>query len=54
MLWQFLPIAGYEPDAEAARSVPVVASHLLGWHRPGDFGVIAERDGLAVGAAWAR
>ncbi len=54
LLWQFLAIAGYEPDAEAARSVPVVASHLQGWQRPGDFGVIAEQRGLAVGAAWAR
>jgi GNAT superfamily N-acetyltransferase len=67
-LWQFLAIAGYEPSPEAARSVEVVASHLVGWQRPGevvashlvgwqrpgDFGVVAERDGLAIGAAWAR
>lgn len=54
LLWEFLAIAAYEPDADAARTVPVVAAHLIGWQRHGDFGVIAERDGLAVGAAWAR
>lgn len=53
-LWQFLAIAGYEPDAQAAKAVPVVASHLTGWKREGDFGVMAERNGIAVGAAWAR
>lgn len=53
-LWQFLAIAGYEPDAAAAKAVPVVASHLIGWPRPGDFGAVAERDGIVIGAAWAR
>lgn len=53
-LWTFLAIAGYEPDAEAARRVPVVAAHLRGWPRPGDFGVVAERNQVPVGAAWAR
>lgn len=53
-LWMFLAVAGYEPDAEAAKAVPIVASHLIGWPRPGDFGAIAECEGRAVGAAWAR
>ncbi len=53
-LWHFLAIAGYEPDAETAKRVPVVAAHLHGWQRPGDFGVLAERNGVPVGAAWAR
>jgi GNAT superfamily N-acetyltransferase len=54
VLWNFLAIAAYEPDAETAKRIPIVASHLEGWPRPGDFGVLAERYGLPLGAAWAR
>jgi GNAT superfamily N-acetyltransferase len=54
ILWRFLAIAAYEPDAAAAEAVPVVALHLAGWRRPCDSGAIAEHDGVAVGAAWAR
>jgi GNAT superfamily N-acetyltransferase len=54
MLWVFLAIAAYEPDAAAAKAVPVVASHLAGWQRPSDFGLVAEGDAGVVGAAWAR
>jgi len=54
VLWDFLAIAGYEPDADAAKAVPFVAAHLAGWQRPEDFGFIAERNGAAIGAAWAR
>jgi GNAT superfamily N-acetyltransferase len=54
ILWDFVAIAAYEPDADAAKAVPFVAAHLAGWKRPEDFGFIAERDGLAIGAAWAR
>jgi ribosomal protein S18 acetylase RimI-like enzyme len=53
-LWDFLAMAGYEPHAAAAKAVPMIALFLDGWPRPGDFGFIAERDGLAIGAAWAR
>jgi ribosomal protein S18 acetylase RimI-like enzyme len=54
ILWDFVAIAAYEPDAAAAKAVPFVAAHLAGWQRPEDFGFVAERDGLAIGAAWAR
>jgi ribosomal protein S18 acetylase RimI-like enzyme len=54
LLWEFLAIAGYEPDVAAAKAVPFVAAHLVGWRRPSDFGFIAELDGEAVGAVWAR
>ena len=54
ILWDFLAIAAHEPDADAAKAVPFVAAHLAGWQRPEDFGFIAERDGVAIGAAWAR
>ena len=54
ILWNFLAIAAYEPDADTAKAVPFAAAHLAGWQRPEDFGFIAERDGMAIGAAWAR
>jgi ribosomal protein S18 acetylase RimI-like enzyme len=54
VLWDFLAMAAYEPDAEAAKAVPSVAKYLAGWQRPGDFGFVAEEDGEIIGAAWAR
>jgi len=54
VLWDFLAMAAYEPAAEAAKAVPSVAKYLIGWPRPGDFGLIAERSGTIIGAAWAR
>src|SRR5437867_7247147 len=44
VLWDFLAIAAYEPDAQAAKAVPRVAKYLVGWQRPGDFGFIAEQN----------
>src|SRR5262249_13952092 len=54
VLWDFLAMAAYEPDAEAAQAAPPVAKYLVGWQRPGDFGFIAEQNGAIIGAAWAR
>ena len=54
VLWDFLAMATYEPDAEAAKMVPSIAKYIVGWRRPGDFGFIAEQNGKIVGAAWAR
>jgi ribosomal protein S18 acetylase RimI-like enzyme len=53
-LWEFLAMASYEPNGAAAKAVPMVATYLDDWPRPGDFGLIAERNGVAVGAACAR
>src|SRR5205814_2346601 len=53
VLWNFLAMAAYETDAEAAKAVPRVAKYLVGWQRPGDFGFIAEQNGENIGAAWA-
>jgi ribosomal protein S18 acetylase RimI-like enzyme len=53
-LWAFLAVAAYESDAAAAQAVPIVAAHLAGWQRNGDFGFIAELNGVPVGAVWAR
>ena len=53
-LWEFLAMATYEPDAAAAKAVPMVATYLDGWQRPQDFGFIAESDGACIGAIWAR
>lgn len=33
---------------------PELAHYLDGWKRPTDFGIVAERRGQPVGAAWAR
>lgn len=54
VLWEFLAIAAYEASAGTAMAMPVVALHLAGWPRRDDFGFIAELEGIAVGAAWAR
>ena len=54
VLWDFLAMAAYEPDAEAAKAIPGVPKYLVGWQRPGDFGFIAEQNGEIIGAAWAR
>jgi GNAT superfamily N-acetyltransferase len=37
-----------------ALSNPVLARYVDGWRRPGDAGVIAEREADAIGAAWYR
>jgi ribosomal protein S18 acetylase RimI-like enzyme len=39
---------------DAVLADPHIARYLAGWPRPGDFGVIAEDDRAAVGAAWYR
>src|SRR5262249_38089452 len=54
VLWDFLAMAAYEADAEAAKAIPGVAKYLVGWQRPGDFGFIAADNGEIIGAAWAR
>jgi ribosomal protein S18 acetylase RimI-like enzyme len=54
LLWDFLAMAAYEPDAETAKALPGVAKYLVGWPRPGDFGFVVERNGEIIGAAWAR
>ena len=54
VLWDFLAMAAYEPNAAAAKAIPMVALFLSGWQRPGDFGFIAEQHDIAIGAVWAR
>jgi ribosomal protein S18 acetylase RimI-like enzyme len=51
--------AAWNPDwpheeVIAALSNPVLARYVDGWRRPGDAGVIAERSGEPIGAAWYR
>jgi len=53
-LWEFQAMAAYEQDVAVAKSIPMVASYLDDWPRPDDFGFVAEQNGLAIGAAWAR
>jgi GNAT superfamily N-acetyltransferase len=40
------------PEVIAAE--PTFARYLTGWLRPDDLGVVAEADGVAIGAAWLR
>jgi len=54
ILWEFQAMAAYEPNVAAAKALPIVATYLDGWQRPDDFGFIAERDGSAIGATFAR
>ena len=51
-MWTFLAIAAQQ--VAKAKAVPLVATHLAGWRRACDFGYVAEEDGRAIGAAWAR
>ncbi len=39
---------------DAVMAEPTLAHYVTGWPRPGDIGVVAERDGAPVGAAWLR
>jgi GNAT superfamily N-acetyltransferase len=59
----FIRLAGYDaafppgfdrPPIEFAMEIPDLRHYIDGWPRPGDLGVIAERDGRPVGAAWCR
>jgi ribosomal protein S18 acetylase RimI-like enzyme len=58
-LWSVLFYASHS-DHETGRSVadikenPDLSRYLADWGRPGDLGLIAEFDGIPVGAAWLR
>ncbi|MGC4174165.1 N-acetyltransferase family protein [Demequina sp.] len=39
---------------ESILAAPDIAHYITGWLRPGDFGLIAEIDGIPAGAAWWR
>lgn len=41
-------------DAQSVLATPSVAHYIDGWMRAGDAGLVATRDGEAVGAAWWR
>ena len=41
------------PTGEEVMADPRYAMYLMGWPRPGDYGLVAEQDG-PVGAAWYR
>jgi ribosomal protein S18 acetylase RimI-like enzyme len=42
------------PSVEAALAAPHIALYVEGWGRPGDVGVIAEKEGQPLGAGWYR
>lgn len=43
-----------EWDAARILAAPEVAHYAAGWPRPGDQGIVAQADGVPVGAAWWR
>lgn len=58
-LWEMLYEAIYSPPGgpPLARQIlqrPELSRYVEGWMKPGDIGVIAEDNGLPVGAAWLR
>ena len=48
------PPAEPAPPLHELLEVPQIADYVEGWGRPGDGGVVAEREGVAVGACWFR
>lgn len=42
------------PSSEEIAAAPDLAHYVAGWPRPGDHGVVAEAEGVAIGAAWWR
>lgn len=52
-LWRCLALAA-QARPEETWTNPGLAKHLAGWQRSDDFGLVAEADGMALGATWAR
>ncbi|MDB4987625.1 MAG: Histone acetyltransferase [Myxococcaceae bacterium] len=57
-LWRMLTYAasmqGTAADLESAQTDPTLRCYVAGFGRRGDVGVVAMKDGEAVGAAWVR
>ncbi len=58
-LWEMVYWAAHVDEDDGVhhddiRGDPDLAGHVHGWGRAGDLGVIAERDGRKIGAAWLR
>jgi GNAT superfamily N-acetyltransferase len=53
-LWIMLMYAAQESSLADVETNPDSARYVAGWGKDGDMGVIAEKNAVAVGAAWVR
>jgi GNAT superfamily N-acetyltransferase len=54
IVWEMLQYASHELSLESVQKQPCLARYASGWGRVGDFGCVASRDTVSIGAAWLR
>lgn len=54
IVWEMLRYASHEATIESVQKQPCLACYALNWGRIGDVGYVAEKDQVALGAAWLR
>jgi ribosomal protein S18 acetylase RimI-like enzyme len=54
IVWEMLRYAAHEPSLESVQKQPYLARYALNWGRVGDFGCVATKGTVSIGAAWLR
>ncbi len=54
IVWEMLRYAAQQPSIESVRTQPDLARYATDWGRNGDWGYVASRQGIPIGAAWLR